>query len=81
MTTRTVTLECSTDPSLIGDAATEDDLDNYHANLAALIEREFGVIVLRVKVSGRDDCRESEEIHARIREIESGDEWLQLLTN
>jgi hypothetical protein len=78
-TTKSVTLECNADPTLIGDNATREELAAYHANLSELIEREFGVEVHRVRSNNRDACPESEEITARIREIESGDEWTQLL--
>lgn len=78
---KTVTIECSTNPQLIGDAATRDDLYHYYANLTELLSREFGVQIHRVNGSSeRTECRESEEIRERIREIESGDEWIQLLS-
>jgi hypothetical protein len=76
---RVVTLQLSRDYTMLGDGATRVDLDQYGRTLAALLENEFDVQVHVVYgCSCRSDSDDA-ECRARIREIESGDEWIQLL--
>jgi hypothetical protein len=75
---KTVTITITRDVTTIGNGATSDDLETYTSNLKALIEREFGCEVHLVWTDGLTTS-DDPDVHARIREIESGDEWHTLL--
>jgi hypothetical protein len=65
----------------IGDDATTNDVDGWLDNLAALIAAEFEADVnLVTGYTGRygEFCHD-DDVNDRLREISSGDEWLDLL--
>jgi hypothetical protein len=75
------TIYLDSDPACLGTESTEDDMDRYIENLTALLESEFDAeIVVRRQIGGWSwRCRDSAEVDERIREIESGDEWISLI--
>ena len=81
----TVNITVSSDLATLGSEATESDLERYTAGLARLIAREFGCGVevdTDCVSSTKVECANNalrERISDRVREIESGDEWVSLL--
>ena len=84
MTTYMITIP--TDPTLLGDAATPADVRAYVAQLAAELAEETGETIegqaqstcARATVLGPvGDVRD--RLRDRLREIQSGDEWIQVL--
>ncbi len=80
MTERTVTVRIPRDASRLGEAATVADLDRYAVNLKDVLEKEFdcNIHVRWASTSGYTTSDDS-EVQARIREIESTDQWITLL--
>jgi hypothetical protein len=77
---RTATLRIDTDHSRLGDAATKEDLQVYAANLARKVGEELGVEILVVNGQfGTRTTSDDADVQARVREIEAGDEWIDLL--
>lgn len=81
----TVYVRVSNDYTRLGEAATEQDLDNYTTNLARLVAREFGCTaevdtdcVNSTQVTCSNDGLR-ERVEERVREIESSDEWVAMI--
>lgn len=77
-----ITIWLDKDPCALGDDATEADVDRYHARLEQLLLDEFDdveQICMRRQIGGwRWRCQDHSGVDARIREIETGDEWIAL---
>ena len=65
----------------LGEATTDANMATYVVNLEALLEREFSCSIEVRGVMGGNwiRCATSDDIDERVREIETGDEWLGLL--
>ena len=71
------------DPSSLGEAATQADLDRYAGNLARHLFQRFGRSfevrqVLGGEVAGHK-CLGDVEVDDYVRDLESGEGWIDLL--
>lgn len=79
MTNHIVTI--NSDPSTLGDEATERDVERYAANLGAYLTEKYGceVEVRTIQTLRSASCQTSSEIEAEVREIHAGDRWIEFL--
>jgi len=83
MTTYTVRID--SDYSGLGAGATQETLDGYAENLAAKLADQYGVTVEVVQdLGGRGQCvgpddEVAEQIHQAVRDIQAGNDWIDLL--
>jgi len=69
------------DPATLGDDATSEDLDSYAQGLADRLAQVFGcaIEVEQVTGGGRTPCPTHDEIDEYVRDLQSGDGWIDLL--
>jgi hypothetical protein len=74
------TITISNDPSIIGPEGTIEELDAYARRLEIELEDEFGEdITVRLGSVFRTEVEGSAAVADRVKEIEQGTEWCQVL--
>jgi hypothetical protein len=80
MTTEATTVTISDDPSHLGPEGTIDELQRYARRLQTELEAEFDdEVEVQLGSVFRTEVNGSASVEARVREIEAGTEWMQIL--
>jgi hypothetical protein len=78
-----VTVYINEDYTTLGEAATQQDLDRYQANLEAHLEERFErPVSVQTILGGRRcgrQCPEDDDIDEYVRDLERGDGWVEIL--
>ena len=75
-----VTVTISNDPASIGDEATPEELEQYAINLQGRLNDDFNELDIDVRLGSVFTSTATHPgVEEHVRDIESGNEWLDLL--